>query len=170
MLRPLLLTGGPAAGKSSCGRRLALGRERCAYVDADDVRQLVVSGHVAPWQGDEGRVQHTLGARGVSTLARELLAADFEVVASDLVTDAVLEVYRERLPDCLVVHLTIGLEAARSRAATRPRWITDDEFDLLHGWAETPPAVDAVIRVDSLSVEEQVARIRAVWHDSAHDE
>ena len=54
MRAPLLLTGGPAAGKSTTARRLADGLPLAAVVDVDDVRQLVTSGHVAPWQGDQG--------------------------------------------------------------------------------------------------------------------
>lgn len=51
---PLVLTGGPAVGKSVTARALAGGRVRCAVVDVDDVRQLVISGAAAPWEGEEG--------------------------------------------------------------------------------------------------------------------
>ena len=50
-MRPvLILTGGPAAGKTTCARELAVVRERCAVVDVDDIRQLIVAGHVPPWR------------------------------------------------------------------------------------------------------------------------
>lgn len=43
-MRPLLLSGGPAVGKSTCGRALATERNRAAFIDVDDIRQLVVAG------------------------------------------------------------------------------------------------------------------------------
>jgi len=43
--------GQPAVGKSVTARALVEGRPRCAFIDADDVRQLVVTGAAAPWEG-----------------------------------------------------------------------------------------------------------------------
>jgi dephospho-CoA kinase len=54
-MRALVLTGPPAAGKSTIGRLAAQDRPRAAFIDIDDVRHLVVSGHAAPWEGEEGR-------------------------------------------------------------------------------------------------------------------
>jgi shikimate kinase len=42
-MRPLILTGGPAVGKTTCGRALAVERDRAAYIDVDDIRQLIVA-------------------------------------------------------------------------------------------------------------------------------
>ena len=41
-MRLLILTGGPAVGKATCGRALAVERDRAAYIDVDDIRQLIV--------------------------------------------------------------------------------------------------------------------------------
>jgi hypothetical protein len=54
MYPPLVLTGGPAVGKSTTANLFARRRPRAAVVDVDDVRQLVVSGAAAPWDGAEG--------------------------------------------------------------------------------------------------------------------
>jgi hypothetical protein len=75
-LPPLVLTGGPAAGKSTTAHALAARRTRCAVVDVDDVRQLVVSGAAAPWEGLEGREQQRLGVTNACGLARNFLAPD----------------------------------------------------------------------------------------------
>ena len=56
-MRPLILSGGPAAGKTTCGRILAASCSRAAYIDADDVRQLVVSGGRTLWSGKETRLE-----------------------------------------------------------------------------------------------------------------
>jgi dephospho-CoA kinase len=42
-MRPLILTGGPAVGKTTFGRALAVERDRAAYIDMDDIRQLIVA-------------------------------------------------------------------------------------------------------------------------------
>lgn len=167
MLPPLVLTGGPAVGKTTCARTLAAARPRAAFVDADDVRQLVVAGAAAPWEGLEGRAQHALGARNAAALGRGFHAVGFDVVVADVVTPATAAVYRAELPSCLLVHLRISLAGARRRAATRPVHLTDAEFVLLHGWdAADPPQSDVALEVDGLSLDEQVAAIRRCWEAS----
>jgi predicted kinase len=138
-MRPLVLSGGPAVGKTTCARRLAQGLDRAAFIDADDVRQLVVAGDATLWSGAEGREQHVLAVRNVAALARNLTGAGFAVTVADVVTADALAAYRAELPDCFVVHLALPLEEARRRASSRTVYLTDDEFDLLHGLLATPP-------------------------------
>ncbi|HET7769338.1 MAG TPA: hypothetical protein VFN74_11240, partial [Chloroflexota bacterium] len=64
----LLLTGPPAAGKSTVGRLVAEGLERSALVDADQVRAMVRRPHVAPWYEGEGTAQLRLGASNTCRL------------------------------------------------------------------------------------------------------
>lgn len=162
-MRPLILSGGPAVGKTTCARALAAERERAAYIDGDDVRQLVVAGAATLWSGTEGTAQHELAARNTASLARNLAAAGFDVTASDIVTPAVLPVYRDQLPGCFVVHLAISIDDARERAATRPVCITDEEFELLHRMTSCPPAVDLVLDVTGMTLDAQVDRVRRAW-------
>ena len=63
LVRPLLITGPPAAGKSATARALAGLLPLAAVIDVDDLRQLVVAGHAAPWDGESGLV-HQLMERG----------------------------------------------------------------------------------------------------------
>lgn len=69
-LRQLILSGGPAAGKTTCGRLLAAQRSRAAYIDADDVRLLVIAGTATLWSGKEGEAQHLLAAQNVAARLR----------------------------------------------------------------------------------------------------
>lgn len=164
MVRPLILTGGPAVGKTTCARALAEEQPRAAYIDADDIRQLVVAGAVAPWSGPEGEAQLALGARNVAALARNFLRDGFVVAIADFTTPATVAVYRAELPTCLVVHLRISLPGAKERAATRRVYLTDDEFELLHRLDATqPPPADAVVEVDRMRPEEQIAVLRDLW-------
>lgn len=168
-MRPVVLSGGPAVGKSTCGRRLAEERDRAAFIDADDIRQLVVAGAETLWSGPAGREQHVLAARNVAALARNLTEAGFAVTIADVVTADALAAYRAELPDCLVVHLALPLGEARERAATRTVYLTDDEFDLLHDLMASPPDVDVVIDIAGMSVDEQTAAIRDVWVTASRD-
>lgn len=162
-MRPLLLSGGPAVGKTTCARALAADQKRAACIDGDDVRQLIVSGAATLWSGPEGRAQHALAARNTASLARNLSDAGFAVTASDVVTPEVLPVYRSQLPACFIVHLAITLDEARKRATTRPVYITDEEFELLHRISATPPPVDLVLNVTGMTVDDQIASIRDAW-------
>lgn len=53
----LILTGPPAAGKSTLGPLIAKQRRRCAVIDVDWVRAMLVQPHIAPWLGEEGMAQ-----------------------------------------------------------------------------------------------------------------
>lgn len=164
MRRPLVLTGGPAVGKTTCGRALAGERPRGAYIDVDDVRQLVVSGAAAPWDGSEGRDQQGLGVRNASALATNFLQAGFDVVIADVLNPETARIFREALPGCLVGHLQISLAGASQRGATRAVYLTADEFEALHRTdVECPPESDVVLQVDGLTVEHQLSALRAVW-------
>jgi hypothetical protein len=130
----------------------------------DDLRQLVVSGHVPPWHGMQGAAQRTLGAINAAELTRNFLGAQIECVIVDVVTAASVQTYRAEIPDVFIVHLRIPVDGARRRAATREAFLTADEFDALHqADATSPPLADAVLDVDTLSVNEQVMSIDRLW-------
>jgi predicted ATPase len=170
MRRPLVLTGASAAGKSTCARALADQSARAACIDVDDVRQLVRSGAAAPWEGPAGRAQLLLGATNACALGRNLLAVGFDVVIADVVTPDTAAVYRRELSDVLLVRLVITFREAQRRAATRPAHLTDEEFAWVHRLdAGAAPAADAVLDVDGLSVEQQVASLAELWRTSSSD-
>ncbi|RZU20027.1 hypothetical protein EV645_2247 [Kribbella rubisoli] len=163
-LPPLILTGGPAVGKSVTARALAEGRPRCAFIDVDDVRQLVVTGAAAPWKGREGRQQQRLGVTNACSLARNFLATGVEVVVADVLTPETCDLYRRELPGWLIVHMTVDLPEAMRRAASRKVWLTDDEFRLLHeADAANPPDADHRIQVDALDLQNQIELVAYLW-------
>lgn len=94
----MVLTGPPAVGKTTAGRALAASRRQGAYVDVDDIRQLVVAEHAAPWDGPEGIHQQLFGERDESLLAREFGAPGLSMIA-DVVIPRTLAVYRSCCPD-----------------------------------------------------------------------
>lgn len=160
--RPLVLTGGPAVGKTTTGRTLAERLPRAAFVDVDDLRQLVVAGQLA-W-GVEGDAQRALEASNASAVAERFLREGFEVAIADVLTPATAVVYRRELPDCLLVHLTVTLDEARRRATMLHVWLTEAEFDGVHRVdAADPPPVDDRLDVTALSAAEQRAAVDAIW-------
>ncbi len=134
-------------------------------IDVDDVRQLVVSGAVAPWQGPEGRRQQHLGVENACSLARRFLDHAIEVVIADVVNPDTLTVYRRLLPDAVVIHLQVSLVDARRRAAMRNVCLTNEQFEALHGEdREHPPSSDHQINVTGLTLEQQLDTVARLWH------
>jgi predicted kinase len=161
---PLVLTGGPAVGKTLTARHLAERRPRCAVIDVDDIRQLMLTGAAAPWQGFEGARQQRLGVANACALARNFLAEGIEVIVADVVTPASLRLYRRELPSCLVVHLVVSRAEALSRARSRIAWLTEVEFDTLHEVdAHNPPGADVRIQVDEFDETSQANAVQACW-------
>lgn len=119
-MRPLLLSGGPAVGKTTCGRRLAEERSRAAYVDSDDIRQLVVAGAATLWSGPDGQKQHVLAAHNIAAIASNLSSAGYDVTIAEILTPDTLAVYRDKLPGCFSVHLSITLEEAAPHRSEAP--------------------------------------------------
>jgi hypothetical protein len=169
MRPPLVLTGGPAAGKSTTGRLVAELRDRCAFIDVDDIRHLVVSGHLAPWEDNGGQQQQMLGVENVCALVRNFALGGIESVVADFVTASTASVYRT-LGGVVLVRLQISLSEAEVRAATRPRHITEAEFRYLHQLdANATPAADAVLKVDGLDLAGQAAAIERLWAAASHE-
>jgi len=163
-VRPLLLTGPPAVGKSTTARVLADTLPLAAVIDVDDVRQLVVAGHAAPWHGEAGLLQQRLGVENACDLARRFASAGIEVVIADVLTLSTAELYRARLPSVMIVHLRISLAGARRRATQRPVYLKDDEFEQLH--REQPAGAELygqVVDVDGLDLAAQVGEVRRIW-------
>lgn len=162
-LPPLLLTGGPAVGKTATARMLAETTSRTAYVDIDDIRQLVRNGAAAPWDGAEGRAQQLLGVQNGTLLARNFTAAGFNVIITDVVQPTTLIEYRRLIPEVLAIRLVVSLGEAWRRARSRKMYLTDEEFEALHAEQGEALEVDVELDVTHLDQAEQAACVRAPW-------
>lgn len=151
-------------GKTVTAHRLAARRARCAVIEVDDVRQLVISGGVAPWKGEEGMRQRRLGVTNACALAGNFLIEGFDVIIADVLTPDSARQYQRDLPGCLIVHLTVTMKEARRRAATRTVWLTDDEVEALHDADQNhPPDADRRLAVENLDEVAQAAAVEAAW-------
>lgn len=126
----LIVTGMPAAGKSTVTRLIAQELDRSARLDGDDVVRFIVSGGV--WAlgepADEAARQVDLCNRNLCTLARNFVTAGFTTVIDWVIPDRrQLDQFRELLdplPTSFVV-LAPGSEACRERNRYRDpqqRW------------------------------------------------
>ncbi|TDO57508.1 hypothetical protein EV651_111237 [Kribbella sp. VKM Ac-2571] len=98
------------------------------------------------------------------SLARNFVAVGIEVVVADVLTPETCALYRQELPGCLIVHLTVSFPEALRRAASRKVWLTDDEFRMLHeADVANPPAADHRIQVDGLDLQDQIHTVARVW-------
>ena len=86
------------------------------------------------------------------------------MIIADVLTPETARQYRRDLPDCLIVHLTVTISEARRRAATRPVWLTDDEFEVLHDADRNhPPVADTQLGVEGLDEIAQAAAVESQW-------
>lgn len=57
---------------------------------------------------------------------------------------------------------------AHRRAQTRPVYLTDAEFDMLHQHdRREPPAADHHLDVTDLDLDQQMAAVKALWRSAA---
>jgi chloramphenicol 3-O-phosphotransferase len=163
VLRPLLLTGPPAVGKSSAARALAGQQRASALIEVDDLRQFVIAGAAPAWEPGEGARQTRLAATHACVLMSSFADAGFSVIATDvLLWDAGL-VYRSHTARPLIVHLSVALEEALRRAATRRVHLTDQEFRQLHACERGADFADAEVDTTELTLAQLTAVLAALW-------
>ena len=158
----LILTGPPAAGKSTIGPLIAQQLERCAVIDVDWLRKMVIQPHIAPWRGEAGVAQLHLGVQNACAVARNCAATGFNVVILDVLTDETAQVYRTALADlgCQIVLLLPSLATALQRNRARGQFLTDAEVELLYGWQTALTIYDQQIDNTALPIDSVVRQLR----------
>lgn len=160
----LILTGPPGAGKNTIAAAFAHRQERCAVIDVDVVRWMVLQPHKAPWEGEEGRRQQLLGVRNACGLARTFQAHAFPVVIHDVLSTETARLYREELRDHalrIVSLLPSFAEIVRRNALRSPR-LTRGEIDALYQTQAAFADYDYQINTTNLAPEEVAARLAAL--------
>ena len=166
----LILTGPPAAGKSTIGSLLAKKINHCAVIDVDLLRAMVAHPHIPPWRGDEGMAQLRLGAANACILAQNFNRALFHVVILDVLTDETARIYRHQLEqlDHRIVRLLPTLETALQRNQARGQILTDAEVQLLYEWQTELTDFDQSIDNSSLPANEVAATLLAPSAELIH--
>ncbi|HSX31338.1 MAG TPA: AAA family ATPase [Candidatus Saccharimonadales bacterium] len=81
-----ILNGPGGAGKTTTARLLAEQLERCALIEVDEIRKLIVQGESDPFS-KEGQAQLILSSQNAAQLARNFYDNGFTVIIDDCVTD-----------------------------------------------------------------------------------
>jgi predicted kinase len=158
----LILTGPPAAGKNTIALHLARTRARCAVIDVDAVRAMLVQPHHAPWQGAEGQRQHFLGVALACQLAAGFVNDGCEVIILDVLSPPIAARYRDLLAPYAptIAQLLPTQEECHRRFHARGPALTSAEFALLY--REQSAFTDYHARIDNtdLSVAEAAAQLQ----------
>ena len=149
----MIITGPTAAGKNTVAASLAQRRERCAVVDFDLVRKMIVRPHRPPWAGEEGRAQQMLGVRQVCSLAGGFSEAGWDVIILDVLSDETAVIYRRLLArfSPKVVQLLPAYEELRRRFRERGPVLTERELEMVYEGQSKYAQYD--LRIDNTCVE-----------------
>ena len=130
-MKPIIILTGPAAsGKNTIGHLYATEFcERGAVIDVDAVRWMLRKPHAAPWDGQEGLLQHRLGARHACILAKSFVDEGCEVIILDVVWADLPQLYREQFAEypAQIVRLMPSWDESRRRLHERTHTISDTE-------------------------------------------
>ncbi|MDE2837285.1 MAG: AAA family ATPase [Chloroflexota bacterium] len=116
-----LITGIPGVGKTTVSRELAARLGASAHIEVDLVREMVVSGYLAPGQEPlaVSDAQLDLGAHNAALLAGSFMDAGFTPIVDDVVLRPRLARYREvlahRLVRLVVLAPPVGVAVDRDR-------------------------------------------------------
>jgi predicted kinase len=167
-VRLFVISGVPAAGKSTVARQLADKLPRAVCVCGDVIHSMVVSGRVdmSPAASEEALRQLVLRYAGALAVADAYLRAGFDAVVEDVIIGPVLREFVELVPVPEFHLVFLDPDAAAIQARERGRAGTT------YGTRWSASALQAVLREDTrriglwldssgLSAEQTVDRILA---------
>ena len=133
MKNVFILTGPPASGKNTIAMQLAPHLSRCAVIDVDLVRWMVIHPHKAPWDGEEGKRQQVLGVENTCLLTQSFLEANLSVLILDVLSSETAMLYKTRLaasaPQIILLLPTFEEIIRRNRVRSR---LTNEEISMLY--------------------------------------
>src|SRR3989338_4214797 len=164
-MRILILTGPAGSGKTTIVAVLSKRRAKCAVIDIDNVRQMLVQPHKAPWDGEEGHQQQILGVGNGCVLAKNFIQNGCDVLILDVLSNETLSLYKKLLPlhAPIVALLLPTLEEIKKRNATRPQMITTDQIALIYKSQEILKGYDQKIDTTKLSAEEVAEKLNVFF-------
>ena len=161
----LLLTGPPASGKNTIGEQLAKRLDRCAVIDTDAVRRMIVNPHKSAWEGEEGARQLVLGVENACDLARNFDEQGYRVVITDTLTESLLEQYRDELSEFslwTVLILPTQEEIAR-RLISRPDYLSRGRVEVAYAQQAQFTGYDEKLDNTELAIGDAVSWVMDRW-------
>lgn len=130
-MKPItILTGPAAAGKSTIGNIYATQfSERCAVVDVNTLRAMMLKPCLKPWDDAPGLAQHRLSVRHACMLARSFTVEGYEVMILDAIWADLARAYKAALADHIVrvVRVLPSWEESLRRLRQCPAPMTEAE-------------------------------------------
>ncbi len=160
----LILTGPPGVGKSTVAAFIAQRLPRCAVIDADVVRWMVLNPHKASWDGEEGKAQQLLCVRNVCALADNFGREGFDVVILDVLTNETGQLYRSLLQAYApkIALLLPALDEIKRRNIARGARLTEQEVELVYSWQERLTVCDNKYDNTNLSAKDLAIKLLGI--------
>jgi predicted kinase len=117
----IVITGPPAAGKSTVARELAKAISRSADLPFDTINHFIVGGHLPPWDASNaGIAQAHLNADVSSDIVERYQAAGYTVILDGVFFPPEIQRLRDRHGDLTAVLLLPNIDVLRRRDRERP--------------------------------------------------
>jgi chloramphenicol 3-O-phosphotransferase len=125
----LLLTGPPASGKNTIAELLAKRLERCAAIDVDELRAMIVQPNGLTWESRERSAQEDLVVKNACAVAQNFMEAGYDVVVSDVITERSLDMYKKALSKTTVKTIVLlpTENEIMGRLLSRPDYLSRGE-------------------------------------------
>ena len=163
-MRVIILTGPPGAGKNTVAQIIAKGRSKCAVIDVDLVRWMILQPHMAPWEGNAGKKQQMLGVRNACLLANNFLNEAYEVIILDVLTTDTAKLYKIQLQknNVKIILLLPTYEEILRRNTLRPPRLKEDEVKMLYDQQKRFTEYDEIVDNTNLSSEETAQKVNTI--------
>lgn len=160
----IILNGPTGTGKNTISTLIAKKRTKCAVIDFDVLRNMFVTPHKAPWEGEEGHAQQLMGVNHACMLAADFLEHDFDVILLDVLSDETAEIYREKLKkyNPQLILLLPTFDEIKRRNLTRPPRLTAAELEMVYKQQTELSVFDMKIDTTELSAEEVAEQVELI--------
>lgn len=161
----LLLTGPPAAGKNTVAELVAKRLDKCAVIDVDVLRQMILNPRREPWEGEEGPLQRSLGVDNACSLTRNFAGSGYSVLVIDTMTDAMVSDYRRQLSglDPWTVQLLPSEDEVAARLLSRPDYLSRGEVNWMYHQQSTLTECDERLDNTEIAPDQAVEWLLARW-------
>ena len=129
-----IITGPAGAGKNTIASAFAKHRDKCAVIDVDLVRWMIIQPHKASWDGEEGIKQQQLGVMNTCMLTRSFIKEGYDVIITDWISNETARLYKDELQEynSKIILLLPTYEEILKRNKIRPPRLKSAEIKMTY--------------------------------------